>query len=74
LVNSLYATAGLSYSPADRLKARFEGITNLQEGTSQEDLVERESGFGIFIALTFGFAGGEEQFRGVVSGSRGSEP
>lgn len=70
LVNSLYLTVGVSYSRADRLQAKFEGVETVGGDIGLEELVGKEYGFGGFAALTFGFAGGEEKFKGVVSGSK----
>jgi hypothetical protein len=70
LINSLYLTVGASYSRADRLVAKFEGVETVAAAIGLEELLEKEYGFGGFAALTFGFAGGEEKFKGVVSGSK----
>ena len=69
LDNSLYLTAGISYSRADRLQAKYEGLGPVASDLDTGDLVGKEYGFGGFVALSFGFAGGQDKFKGVYSGS-----
>lgn len=69
-LDDTYLTFGVAYSGADRLKEKFVGLETLPATTRESDLLERESDFAPFISITYGFAGGEQKFKGVFSGSK----
>jgi hypothetical protein len=46
----------------------YRGLSTVPTGTSPASLTASKYGFGVFVAITFSFLGGEEQFKGVYSG------
>lgn len=68
LGNSGYLTAGGAYGPRKSLTHDYRGLNTLPAGVGSETLLEQRQAFGWFLAFTFSFLGGEEQFKGVYSG------
>jgi len=68
-VNSTgYITIGGSYAQRQRLRPEFEGRDTVASTLTSDALVEDRYGFGAFVALSFSFLGGEDQFKGVFAG------
>jgi hypothetical protein len=68
LVNAGHITVGVAYAPRKVLTSDYRGVKSVPVGTSAAGLTTSKYGFGAFVAITFSFLGGEEQFRGVYSG------
>jgi hypothetical protein len=73
VVNTGYLTAGLAYTKRDRLRPEYEGLDVVPATLAPDALVHDEYGLGAFVAVSFGFFGGEDQFRGVYPGSSGEK-
>jgi len=68
-VNSTgYITIGGSYAQRQRLRPEFEGGCTVASNLTSDALLEDRYGFGAFVALSFSFLGGEDQFKGVFAG------
>jgi hypothetical protein len=65
VINTGYLTIGVAYAQRNRLRADFEGKSTVPASLSADTLVEKNYGFGAFVAFSFGFFGGEEEFKGV---------
>jgi hypothetical protein len=72
IVNTGYLTFGLAYTQRNRLRADFEGRNTLPADTNIDTVVEKSYGLGAFVSISFGFFGGEQQFKGVFPASNGS--
>ncbi len=68
VVNAGHLTVGMAYAPHKTLISDYRGLGTVPAGTSSASLTASRYGFGVFVAVTFSFLGGEEQFRGVYSG------
>jgi hypothetical protein len=62
-----YLTIGAAYAKRDRLHPDFQGLSKVPKGLSSDRLVEGRYGVVPFVSLTFGFLGGEKEFKGVYS-------
>jgi hypothetical protein len=72
VVNTGYLTFGLAYAQRNRLRSDFEGRGMVPANTSLDSVVEKSYGLGAFVAISFGFFGGEQQFKGVFPAGNGS--
>lgn len=73
LVNTGYITAGIAYTKSKRLRSEYEGLERVSASLTTDALTDDEYDFELFVALTFGFLGGEDQFKGVFPGSENSD-
>lgn len=73
LVNAGHLTLGLAYAPRKELLAEYRGRDTLPSGISASSLTSSRYDLGAFVAVTFSFFGGEEQFKGVYSGNSNAE-
>lgn len=62
-----YITLGYAYTLRDRLKKEYEGLDVVASSVSADSLTEGRYGGVWFAAVTFGFLGGESQFKGVYN-------
>jgi len=69
LVDAGHLTAGVAYGPREELLPDYRGRAIITAGVSPASLTGSRYTFGPFVAITFSFFGGEEQFKGVYSGS-----
>jgi hypothetical protein len=67
IVNSGHVTAGIAYAPRSRLRPEFAGLRTVPGGVTVGSLTRQEYDFGPFLAISFSFLGGEEQFKAVYS-------
>lgn len=69
-LNSAYLTVGAAYGQRKALNDDLAGRDDptVQSGTSASSLLTSRRDFRVFVALSYGFFGGEEKFRGVYSG------
>lgn len=65
VINTGYLTIGAAYVKRDRLRTDFEGRDTVPANLDLGTVVEKKYGVGAFIALSFGFFGGEDEFKGV---------
>jgi hypothetical protein len=72
VINTGYLTFGLAYVKRDRLRADFEGQSTVAANISPDTVVEKSYGLGAFVAISFGFFGGQQQFRNVFPAGNGS--
>lgn len=68
-----YLTAGVAYTPRERLRPEYEGLEEVSASLTSDALLEDDYGLGGFVAVSFGFWGGKAKFQGVFPGSGGSE-
>ena len=70
--NSFYLTAGAVYGPRKVLGDDYAGRPNpmVPVGTTTSSLLTTRYGFGLAVALSYGFiSGAEDKFKGVFSGN-----
>jgi hypothetical protein len=72
--NSGLLTGGLIYGPRKRISADFQGRTMVPAGTTQDSLLSTRYDVQLFIALSFSFLGGENEFKGVFSSRTNPAP
>jgi hypothetical protein len=72
VVNTGYLTFGLAYAQRNRLRPDFEGRDTVPADLSLDTIVEKSYGLGAFISISFGFFGGEQQFKGVFPAGNSS--
>jgi hypothetical protein len=70
VINTGYLTIGAAYVKRNRLRADFEGRDTVPANLSVDTVVEKSYGVGAFIALSFGFFGGADEFKGVFPASK----
>lgn len=66
--NAAYLTFGFAFAKRDRLHPDFEGKDSAPATLSKDQLIQGRYGLVPFVAITFGFLGGEKEFTGVYSG------
>lgn len=66
--NTWYITLGAAYTKEDRLRSEFEGRSTVPASLTKDALLEKRYGLAYFVSFSFGFFGGEQQFKGVYSG------
>jgi len=69
LANSANITFGVSYAPRKVLLPEYRGLPTVPKGIAASALTSDEHAFGWFLGVSFNFAGGEDQFKTVFSGS-----
>lgn len=68
IVNSAYVSAGIAYRSHKVLMAKYRDTLRAPAGVSEADILESRHDIGVVVAVSFGFGGGEAQFKKVVSG------
>src|ERR1051326_4327565 len=68
IVNSAYITAGIAYRGHKVLMAKYRDTLRAPAGVSETDILETRHDVGFVVAASFGFGGGESEFKKVVSG------
>ncbi len=66
--NTWYVTFGAAWAQRDRLRSEFQGRDVVPASLTSDALLEGRYGLTYFLAFSFGFFGGEQQFKGVYSG------
>jgi len=69
LANSANLTAGLAYAPHKVLLPEYRGHATVPAGIAVASLTSSQHDLGWFVGISFNFAGGEDQFKTVFSGS-----
>lgn len=70
IVDSVYITGGIAYLPRQRLLQSYQTSASVDASVDAKDLTGARYGFGAFVAVTFGFFGGAEDFKSVYAGKR----
>lgn len=73
VINTGYLTIGAAYVKRNRLRTDFEGRDTVPANLNIDTVVEKRYGVGAFIALSFGFFGGEDEFKGVFPAGDSSD-
>jgi hypothetical protein len=68
IADSAFLTAGIAYRSASHLMPKYRGTMRAPEGVAESDIVESRHDVGFFLAVSFGFGGGDAQFKKVVAG------
>lgn len=68
VTDSAYLTVGTAYRAHKRLMAKYRDTLQAPAGVSEADVLESAHDMGFFVAVSFGFGGGDTQFKKVVSG------
>jgi hypothetical protein len=68
IADSAYIMVGLAYRGHKQLLGKYRTSLRAPAGVTETDLVEARHDFGLFVAVSFAFAGGETQLKKVVSG------
>ncbi len=68
ITDSAYVTIGMAYRGHQRLLPKYRATLLAPAGLEEADILGSEHGFGLFLAVSFGFGGGDTQFKKVVSG------
>jgi hypothetical protein len=71
--DSMFFTAGVAYGPHKVLNSDFEGRSKVPVGTTTASLLSERYDFRLAVAVSFGFFGGEEEFKGVYEGKQGKQ-
>jgi hypothetical protein len=69
IADSANLTVGMAYAPHKVLLADYRGRTTVPAGIAVDGLTADQHDVGWFVGFSFNFAGGEEQFKTVFSGS-----
>lgn len=70
VVNSAYITVGVAYRGHKVLMPKYRDTLRAPAGVSETDILVARHDVGLVIAVSFGFGGGEAQFKKVVSGGQ----
>lgn len=68
VTDSAYLTVGVAYTSRNRLLAQYRGDSTVPVGLTAANILHTEKDLGFFVALSFGFAGGKDEFTKIVSG------
>ena len=68
--DSMYLTLGAAYGPRKVLNSDFEGHERVPSGTGTDTLRAQRYDVSWMISFSFGFFGGEEEFKAVYEGKR----
>jgi hypothetical protein len=68
VTDSAFVTVGVAYRAHDRLLPKYRGMPLAPVAVTEDQIVGKEHDVGLFIAISFAFAGGgREQFKKVVA-------
>jgi hypothetical protein len=70
IVNDSFLTIGPAFGPLTRIKPAVEHSGTVPMGSDVSAVTETRYGFSLFASITFGFLGGEDQFKAVYSGKK----
>ena len=68
ITDSAYLTTGIAYRAHKRLLPKYRETMSVPAGVAESDILESAHDVGLFVAVSFGFGGGDTQFKKVVSG------
>lgn len=70
IVNSAYITTGIAYRGHKVLAPKYRDTLRVPAGVTEANVFETRHDIGLVVAVSFGFGGGEAQFKKVVSGGQ----
>ena len=70
IVNSAYITAGIAYRGHKVVAPKYRDTLRAPVGVTEANVFETRHDIGLMVAVSFGFGGGEAQFKKVVSGGQ----